>query len=140
MSEFDHMNEHNRFQMHGAESCALLQVHGIPDLLSNKLTPARVLAELLIRNGVAEWDEEDYFIFNEGVEPFWIITQALPHRSNGWVDKFAKWLEDEGLGKIVKTSAKANTSSYNFVKVYVYAPNVRALRAWARRNTKGMSR
>lgn len=133
MSEFDQLPDSMQFRMASAESCAVLQIHGLPDLASNKTTPARAMIELLTRNGVAQW-YGDEFDFNEDIEPFWLLTQGLYRTGEGWVDKFVKWLEREELGNVVIASARLNKNSYNKAKVYVYTPNVRALKRWAKRN------
>lgn len=136
MSEFDQMSEWNRFQMHGMESCALVQIHGIPDLVSNKLTPTQVLSNLLTRNGIVNFEDGEIDVTMD-VEPFWIMTQAMGSRSHGWVDKFVDWLEGKALGAVVKSPTRCNAGgSHNYVTVYIFMPNMKAIRAWARKNVR----
>lgn len=60
-------------------------------------------------------------------QPFVIFTQATSQRRESYGDRFKAYLEAEGLGEVSVSGYKANPNSGNFVKVFVWTVNRKAV-------------
>lgn len=61
---------------------------------------------------------------------FFIFSQAGSRSHYG--DKLAAYIEEHKLGEVVVVGRKRNPNSGNMVKMFVWMPDVNALKAWAK--------
>lgn len=60
-------------------------------------------------------------------QPFIIFTQATSTRKEGYGDRFKAYLEKQGLGEVSVSGYRTNPNSGNFVKVFVWTVNQKAM-------------
>lgn len=95
----------------GIACCGVGEIDGLSDY---KDSAQRALEALLRDNGVPR-------------QPFIIFTQATSARKESYGDRFKAYLEAEGLGEVSISGYKANPNSGNFVKVFVWTVNQKAI-------------
>lgn len=125
------------------DSCAVAQLHGMPDTGNASFKEA--LLHIIERGRLADL-EEDYnektekyhttVVVSEDIAPFYLMFQALYGRSKklGWVERFASYLEDEGLGEVSRSATRVNPGHGSRVTVFTWAVDIPAFTKWIERN------
>lgn len=126
-------------------SCAVHLIGDLPD--SGKLSFKEELLAIAANseNVVREtdnWNEktDEYEpiveVDEDEIPTFYLMVQAQSRRTRakGWVERFAAYLQKEGLGSVCQSEPRINASSSNRVIVFTWAVNKPALAKWIEKN------
>ena len=132
-------------EIYQMESCAMQEIHGLPD--TGKAGFQTELFSTLEYHGAVirieeEWNsktdeyDETVEIDGDSIPAFYIFKQALGKgvKTKGWGERFADWIENEGLGVVSRSESRENPGHSTKVTVFVWAINRKALFAYLEKN------
>lgn len=129
-------------------SCALREIQDLPDT-GDKINFASHLREILTSHVVDYDNNYSYYSSRYSANKprkglgvielpsHFIFTQSNTAKAgNPGVPRFAKWIEENKLGSVIKSESNKSTFHNTTITVYVWAVNRRAVTAWVKKNWK----